>query len=376
MMAIEVARPKLDIRIKELCSIFEQRAQKHDFEGSFVNDNYADLKSQSLFSAMVPEVLGGGGMPDAEMCKVLRKIGASCGSTALTLAMHQHLVAASRWKFERKRLGAGLLEKVAMSELVLVSTGARDWLSSNGKLDKVEGGFTFTAKKSFASGSLIGDIAITSAPYEDPDLGMQVLHFPVSLQAAGVSIEEDWQTMGMRGTGSHSIQFHEVFVPEDQIALRRAQGGFHMVWDVVLTVAMPLIMSAYVGIAERARQIVSDIFLERGQTKHYQLLVFGKLTNELIAAQVQLEEMIRMVNNFDFDPDRLSTSKTLSLKTNVAEACIAVVQFAMEVVGGQGFYQRNVLERLFRDVQAAQFHPLPKWDQYNFSAETWQEQSR
>ena len=31
------------------------------------------------------------------------------------------------------------------------------------------------------------------------------------------------------------------------------------------------------------------------------------------------------------------------------------------------FYRKNILERLFRDVQASDFHPLPKWDQYAFT---------
>ncbi|MBK8192218.1 MAG: acyl-CoA/acyl-ACP dehydrogenase [Lewinellaceae bacterium] len=59
----------------------------------------------------------------------------------------------------------------------------------------------------------------------------------------------------------------------------------------------------------------------------------------------------------------------LSFKTNVAEACIQTVSEAMEAIGGQSFYRKNELERLFRDVQAAPFHPLPKWEQYVFTGE-------
>ena len=31
----------------------------------------------------------------------------------------------------------------------------------------------------------------------------------------------------------------------------------------------------------------------------------------------------------------------------------------MEVAGGAGFYRTATLERLFRDVQASRYHPLP-----------------
>src|SRR3546814_3651368 len=72
-----------------------------------------------------------------------------------------------------------LLEKVAADEAILVSTGANDWLESNGRMERVEGGFKVTATKPFASGAPGGDLLVTSAAYDDPREGAQVLHFPV-----------------------------------------------------------------------------------------------------------------------------------------------------------------------------------------------------
>jgi alkylation response protein AidB-like acyl-CoA dehydrogenase len=39
----------------------------------------------------------------------------------------------------------------------------------------------------------------------------------------------------------------------------------------------------------------------------------------------------------------------------------------MEVTGGASFYRSLGLERLYRDVQAARFHPLPEKQQALFS---------
>ena len=50
----------------------------------------------------------------------------------------------------------------------------------------------------------------------------------------------------------------------------------------------------------------------------------------------------------------------LSYKTNVSEACKETGADAMEAIGGQSFFKKNVLERLFRDMQAFPLHPLPK----------------
>ena len=45
-------------------------------------------------------------------------------------------------------------------------------------------------------------------------------------------------------------------------------------------------------------------------------------------------------------------------KTIAAQACLETVEKAMEVVGGASFFRTSGIERLLRDVHAAQFHPL------------------
>ena len=45
-------------------------------------------------------------------------------------------------------------------------------------------------------------------------------------------------------------------------------------------------------------------------------------------------------------------------KQLVTQHAIAGVEFAMEVAGGAGFYRSVGLERKFREIQAARYHPL------------------
>ena len=79
--------------------------------------------------------------------------------------------------------------------------------------------------------------------------------------------------------------------------------------------------------------------------------------------------MSRMANDLGFDPVDRNAHEILIRKTNVATASIEVVEMAMEIVGGQGFYRGFGLERLFRDVQAAHYHPLQRQDQQLFCGE-------
>lgn len=348
---------------------FERRAIKHDLEGTFVHENYKQLNSNKFFSAAIPKELGGGGVGHKAMCNIIRIIAHYCSSTALSFSMHQHLIAASIWKHKHQGIGADMLQNVASHELVLISTGARDWLGSNGELKKVNGGYLFSGTKHFASQSAGGDIAVTSGTYYNSNEVWEVLHFGVPMTTDGVRILDNWDVMGMRGTGSQSIIFDNVFVPDSAITLARLKSEFHPVWNVVLTVATPLIMAAYVGIAEKAMEIA----IEKGKNYHrnqqHITTLIGRLNNTLLSAQTEWRAMCSLVNEFNFEPNETTTVEVLSHKTNVGESAKKTVDYAMEAIGGQSFYRANVLERLFRDVQASPFHPLPKWEQYAFTGE-------
>lgn len=353
--------------IQELGQSFAARAAEHDHKGDFVFDNYEELKKHRIFSFAIPEEFGGLGMSHSETCEMLRLLAKDCASTALAHAMHQHLIAAAVWKYKHKGESAPLLQRVSDGQLVLVSTGARDWLDSNGEMKRTEGGYLLSAKKFFASQSVAGNIAVTSAPYQHPEKGWQVLHFAVPFNSKGVSVLDDWHVMGMRATGSQTIVFDEVFVPDASIVLERPRTGFHPVWDLVIGVACPLIMSVYVGIAEKAMEIAIQIGKSYPRNQQHLPYIIGKMNNSLVAARAQWKRMIAIADDLNFKPDAVKTLEMLSLKTNTTEACIRVVTEAMDAIGGQSFYEKNQLERLFRDVHAAGFHPMPAWEQYAFT---------
>lgn len=53
----------------------------------------------------------------------------------------------------------------------------------------------------------------------------------------------------------------------------------------------------------------------------------------------------------------------------MTKACIGVATKATEITGGQGYLRDFGLEKLFRDVQASKYHPMPEKDQYIFRGE-------
>jgi alkylation response protein AidB-like acyl-CoA dehydrogenase len=352
--------------VRQLGPAFAVQAAQHDADDSFVADNFRDLRTHKLFSAGVPAELGGGGASHAELCALLRELARYCGSTALALSMHTHLLAAAVWRWRQGQPVEPLLRRMANDEIVLISTGASDWLESSGTAEKVDGGYRVTARKIFCSGCPMGDLLITSAVYHDPKDGPTVLHFPVPFTADGVKIMDNWRTMGMRATGSHDVVLEGVFVPETAVALRRPQGGWHPFFNVSVTVAMPLIMSVYVGVAEAARDLACREALKKRHDPHVPYLV-GEMENTLVTAQMALREMVETAADYEFAPTEQTANAVLIRKTVAARSSMQAAEKALEVVGGAGFFRGLGFERLLRDVHGVQFHPLPEKRQLLFT---------
>jgi alkylation response protein AidB-like acyl-CoA dehydrogenase len=352
-------------KAEEIAAAIAGHAAKHDADDSFVAEGFIALEDAGFFNALVPEELGGGGASVGEIADALRILGAACSSTALAASMHSHIVAVAAWRW--KNQGAptdGFLKRIAAEKLKLVSSGGSDWLKSAGTMEKVEGGYKLTARKAFASGSTVGNLLMTSAVYEDPADGPTVLHFAAPLKGEGVSIAPTWQTMGMRGTGSDDVVFDGAFIPDAAIAGKRPQGQWHMLFHIISMIAFALIYSAYLGVAEGARNRALELAKKRPQDPTLAQIV-GEMENRLLAARLAHKRMVELAETGTPGPE--TTSEAMQLRTLAGQAAIDTVAKAMEVAGGAAFYRKTGLERAFRDVQAARFHPLQEKPQLDLT---------
>ena len=350
---------------RELGPRFAARAAAHDAGDTFVADNYRELRERRLFSAGVPKELGGGGASLAELSTMLRVLGHYCGSTALALAMHTHQVAIPAWRWRHE--GAPVepfLRRVAAEELILVTSGGADWLAGSGRAEKVDGGYRVTARKVFASGSPAGNLFMTMAVYDDPEAGPTVLHFGIPLDAPGVTIQDNWRTLGMRGTGSNDVVLDGVVVPDAAIGVRRPAGRWSPIWHVVATIALTLIYSVYVGLAEAAGALAVRHAANRRHDVGTQE-VTGELETELATARMALRQMLDAGASGQMGVE--TTNEVVIGRSVAGRAAVRTVELAMEVAGGAGFFRDAGLERLFRDVQAARYHPLREHAQRLYS---------
>ncbi len=354
----------LDIA-KGLGPDFAVRADASDADDCYVAENMADLKAAGLMEAGVPRELGGGGAGVDELAAMLRTIAYSCGSTGLAFSMHTHQVAIPAWRWTHQKVAAvePLLKRIAAERFQLLSSGGSDWIGGSGKAEKVDGGYRITGRKIFTSGAPSGNLLMTGAILETPE-GLMVLHFGVPMSSLQVKVLDTWHAMGMCGTGSHDVTIDGYVVPEAAVAVKRKAGEWHPLFHIIATIAFPLVYSVYLGVAESARDIAIGHAKRKGPGKHSVELA-GRMETQLAGARLAVESMLAAVR---LNAPSAETVNQVMIGRSLAERhAIASVELAMELAGGVGFYRSAGLERRFRDIQAARFHPLQSGPQAEFA---------
>jgi alkylation response protein AidB-like acyl-CoA dehydrogenase len=351
---------------RELCPQFAERASTVDESDTFVADNFRALKDAGLVEAGVPAELGGAGAGIDELAEMLRTIARSCSSTALAFSMHTHQVAIPAWRWRHQNVTAvePLLKRVASERIILLSSGGSDWIGGSGKAEKVEGGYRIHARKVFTSAARAGDVLMTGAIVQSPGEPDMVIHFGVPMKAPEVQILDTWRTLGMRGTRSDDVVIDGLFIPDSAVAFSRKAGEWHPVFQTIATIAFPLIYAAYLGVAEGARDVALGLAGCKAPTED-KLNLAGRMDTALRAAQMAHRHMVETAQKNA--PSFESVNEIMIGRSLVARHAIEAVELAMELGGGASFYRENGLERRFRDIQGARFHPLQAGPQARYA---------
>lgn len=347
---------ELVARAAELGPQLAENAAAHDRDGTWVADSFELLREAGLLSIAVPAELGGAGATPRQVAMVQRELGRHCGSTALATAMHQHVTAFTAWRYRRELPGAeATLRRVAEEGIVLVSTGGADFTHPRGTAEKVEGGYRVSGTKFFASQSSAGTVLSTMFPYQDAERGLRVLNMAVPLASEGVTVLETWDAMGMRGTASNEVLLEDVFVPEERVLADRPHGIVDPPLQVIATIGFSIIAGAYLGIAEGAvSHAVAAVLDPESQITQRQL---GLMSHRARVAAWALDGAFAVMGD-DPVPSLTTVEAVMAAKREVALAGIEICDLAMEVAGGSSYFRGSPIERAYRDIRAAKFHPF------------------
>jgi acyl-CoA dehydrogenase len=336
-----------------------EHSARHDRDGTFVDEAFVALRESGYLALAVPEELGGYGATIRQVAMAQAEMARHCASSALAVSMHLHITLFGAWRYRRQMPGAeGLLRRVVDDRIVLVSTGGSDFTRPNGTAVKVDGGYRVTGRKIFASQVPAGDVLSTMFTFEDEEEGRRVLAMGIPVRADGIEIIETWDTLGMRGTGSHDVQLADVFVSDAQVMSNRPWGVLDPPLMTIIAHAMPVITGVYLGVAEGARDRATA--LVRGTPKAQDPVVqrlTGLLDYKLRVARWALEGALDQIGD-DPAPSMDNVVAAMHAKRAVAEEAVSACDVALEVTGGAGYFRKLGIEQAVRDVRGVKFHPL------------------
>ena len=316
------------------------------------------LRESGLLALGVPKELGGGGATIRDAAMVQRELAHHCASTALATSMHQHVVAFTAWRFRRELPGAeATLRRVADEGIVLVSTGGADLTHPRGEATKVDGGYQVSGRKIFGSQSPAGTVMSTMFAYDDPEQGRRVLNMAVPIAAEGVTVLDDWDTMGMRGTGSNDDR--------DRRRVRARRAGAR---QPAPRRARPAVPGDPLPSPCRSSPASTSAWPRRRSTRPCEAAApkaddpivqrqVGLMATRLRVASWALDGALAEIGD-DVTPSMENVAAVMAAKREIALGGIEVCDLAMELAGGAAFFKGSVIERCYRDIRAIKFHPL------------------
>ena len=214
-----------------LAAKFAMRAAEHDRQGTFPYENYADVRAAGLPALVIPPEYGGWGANLLETVLAMEALAIGDGSTALNVTMHMQtlgeLAETRSWPpalFElicRQAVERGaLINSIATEpELGSPSRGGKPKTIAVPVDDGAQKAWLLSGRKSFGSMSPTLDYMIIPAVLQDGSEEVARFVVPAGI---GVEIEETWDAMGLRTTGSHDVILRNVRVADAMIIGRGA----------------------------------------------------------------------------------------------------------------------------------------------------------
>lgn len=351
-----------------MAAIAAANAERHDRENSFPFDTYAALRESGYLALAVPQEFGGFGATPLELMLAQGRLGWGDGSVALSSTMH-HLQTAGvannlQWP---PALREQVLREIADHGALINSIASEPELGSPSRGGLYQTTATrrgdhwvIDGRKTFSTLSPALTWGVVLLTVVDGDREPERGTFLVRMDSPGIRIEETWDTMAMRATGSHDVIFDQVVVPDSQ-RLPQAPGlpaGDLGPWNLIGS-------AVYLGIATAARDFAVDFAKNRRPTAQG-----GKSIAELQTVQhrvAQMDLLLLEANSVLYGTAELAERCPEDRKTFgwrfaaskyvATNNAIAVTDLALRVVGSVGLFRSHPLERYFRDVRAGTGNP-------------------
>ncbi|MGE8203386.1 acyl-CoA dehydrogenase family protein [Heyndrickxia sp. NPDC080065] len=362
LLSMETIEERLRV-INELIPIFQNRAKENDEEGRFPFENIRDLKDIKYTQLTAPKEFGGGEISLFDFVRLQEAIAIGDGATALSIGWHMgtmmNLAKNRPWdnhlySYVCKEVSRGALLNVCSTEEQTGSPtrGGKPVTTAVKRGDK----WIVNGRKSFATMSQMLDFFVVSATIEESN---EVAFFLIPSHSEGVSIEETWDSIAMRSSGSHDLVFENVEIPLEYLTeklsnRKKAATGYLL-----------HIPACYLGIAEAAKRETVHF------AKHYipnslQHPLFdlpaiqqkiGEIELKLMQSRHFLYSVAKMWDGSTVEKQNQMAPELGAVKLSITNQAVEIVDLAMRIVGARSLSAKSPLQRYYRDVRAGLHNP-------------------
>lgn len=352
--------------VRSMAPRLRDRAVATDRDATFPTENFADFRANGLLGLCVPTEFGGLGATYADYVRTSEEIGRSCGATALTFNMHNatmlwcgevadllDLSSAQRRQHNeiRAAMFRGVIEQGDIHSQPFSEGTAPGETSGVGTTARiVHGGYRVSGRKIFASLSGAANFYNVTAQVPGED-AIRLLGVPAD--ADGVSIVDDWDPLGMRGTVSRTLVMADAFVPsrnEWMPAGSYNQAAARYPW--LFLSLCPSYLGLTGGIVDfTASYLRGDVAGQTGTRRR------GHPVKQYGWAQMQLKHeqsralLYRVIDGAAIDPTEAELITGWAAAATVMENAAEVASIAIRVCGGQSMFRSLPLERMYRDAR-------------------------
>lgn len=349
--------------MKQMAKRFFDRAAEIDENGDFPYENIKELVDAGYTKLIIPKEFGGEDISLYELVRLQEEIAIGDGSTALGIGWHMSVLKQVNetrpWKketFEKVIAGVkeGRLINNCASEQETGSPTRGGKPTTTAK--KTEDGWIINGRKTFTTLSPILYYFVVSATIEETG---EVGNFLIERPQNGIEIEETWDSIAMKGTGSHDLVLNDVFVRDEHFLhiidrKKKAANG-----------SLLHIPACYLGIAEAAQKYAIQFAKEyTPNSVNVPIIELTNVREKIGEMELLIMEMKHFLYSVAKRWDQAAPEKRFELvpelgavKISVTNKAIQVVDLAMRIVGARSLSLKNPLQRYYRDVRAGLHNP-------------------
>lgn len=342
------------------------RADAYDRTGAFPYDNFEELKGGGFLRLTIPKEYGGEGFSLSQFLRIQEILAQGDASTALGLGWHLGILMKLRdsgmWKEEQYRR---LCMEVVREGAVINSIATEPATGSPSRGGQphtraiaIEGGWRIDGHKSWATLSPILTYFLITAAIDEDRIG----EFLVHRDHPGLQIEECWDSLGMRATGSHDVSLKNIVVPDEALVYVKEKGKpeeqkDHGGW-------LLHIPATYLGIAAAARRVILQFASEYAPSSLGGPIgtlptvreKIGVIELKMMTARTFLYAVARRWDEKAEERGKME-GELAACKVFVTNTAIEVVDLAMRIMGGHSILKKYPMERYYRDVRAGLHNP-------------------